>query len=165
MASCANTPTLWVDADSLPVPAREIILKAARRTGVRTVFVANTLLPIKTLANIEQKLVAQGFDEADNHIASRIRQEDLLITSDIPLAAEVLAKGCQAISSRGQKFSPDSIVQQLAMRDFMDSMRATLQAQSQTRREQRLSGQVSYSAKDKQTFANALNTWLTKLKT
>lgn len=155
-------PTIWIDADACPVPVREVVIKAAQRllksgTGINTVFVANASLPIKRSPNITLKVVSSGFDEADNYIVDTAQANDFIVTSDIPLAADAIAKGCVVVNSKGVPFSPETIRQKLNMRDFMESMRDTARMQGV-----QMKGSAPYSAKDKQQFANALNTWITK---
>ena len=116
---------IWVDADACPVVIKDILFKAAQRTGVQLILVANQ--PIKTppAKNISSLRVQSGFDVADNEIVNRLETGDLVITSDIPLAAEVLDKGGHALNPRGERYSPDTIKAKLGMRDFMDTMRAS----------------------------------------
>lgn len=116
---------LWVDADACPKVIRETLIRAAERTGISCTFVANHALPLPTRDNIRFLNVASGFDVADNEIMQRIQAHDLVITSDIPLAAEVLAKGAYALNVRGHWYDKDSIKAQLTMRDFMETLRAS----------------------------------------
>jgi hypothetical protein len=102
-------------------------------------------------AHISSIVVSQGFDEADNQIVERCQKGDLVITADIPLAADILAKGADALDPRGNMFERESIRAQLNIRDFMDTMRAS---------GERTGGQKVYGQKDKQAFANALDRWL-----
>ncbi len=144
---------IWVDADATPKPIREVICKAANRAQVRTVFVANHGIPLPPSTFLSFKQVPAGFDIADNLIAQECQAQDLVITQDIPLAAEVLAKGASAINNRGETFSPETIKQKLNMRDFLETLRAS-DIQS--------GGAAPFSDKDKMLFANALDRWLTK---
>jgi len=116
---------IWVDADACPVLIRDILCRAARRTGVTLTFVANQVIRLPTAPNIRMLQVSSGFDVADNEIVKRVSEGDLVITSDIPLAAEVIDKGGHALSSRGEAFSPDTIKSRLNMRDFMDTLRSS----------------------------------------
>ncbi len=145
--------TIWVDADACPVAVREIICKAAHRTATETIFVANTFLRLPPSPHTTFRQVPKGFDVADDEIALQCQPNDLVITSDIPLAAEVIEKGAQALSARGESFSPDTIGQKLNVRDFMDTMRAS-GVQS--------GGPPPMVAADRQTFANALDRYLAK---
>lgn len=116
---------IWVDADACPRPIREILFRAARRTGLEMVLVANHPMPVPKLASIRLLQVPGGFDAADDEIMSRIASGDLLITADIPLAHAALARGAQAISPRGEVYSPDTIAARHTMRDFQETLRAS----------------------------------------
>lgn len=97
---------IWVDADACPVVIKEILFRSAERTGLALTLVANQPLRVPKLPNINTLQVAAGFDVADNEIVKRIQAGDLVITADIPLAAEVLDKGAQALNPRGELYSP-----------------------------------------------------------
>ncbi|RBP51282.1 YaiI/YqxD family protein [Arenicella xantha] len=142
---------LLIDADACPVVIKEIICRAAQRTQTPAWFVANQLISLAESPWLRAIRVAQGFDEADNEIVSLAETDDLVITNDIPLAADVLAKGASAISMRGEKYSPDSIKAQLTMRDFMDTLRGS---GSHT------GGPAPLNHSDRQQFANKLDTFL-----
>lgn len=114
---------IWVDADACPVVIKDILFRAARRTGVQVTLVANHSMRIP--AGIKFLQVSSGFDVADNEIVTRLNAGDLVITSDIPLAAEVIEKGGSALSPRGELFSDDNIRARLNIRDFMDTLRAS----------------------------------------
>jgi uncharacterized protein YaiI (UPF0178 family) len=116
---------IWVDADACPVVIKDILFRAAERTGVHTTLVANQPVRIPPSRFIEMLQVKPGFDVADNEIVKRLGAGDLVITSDIPLAAEVIEKGGHALNPRGELYSADSIRSRLNMRDFLDTMRAS----------------------------------------
>ena len=116
---------IWVDADACPVAAKEILFRAAERTGTETTLVANNSVRIPPSPYIKLLTVEAGFDVADNEIVKRLKAGDLVITSDIPLAAEVIEKDAQALNPRGELYSPDTIASRLNMRDFMDTMRSS----------------------------------------
>lgn len=116
---------IWVDADACPVVIKEILFRAAERTGVRVTLVANRPVRVPPSRHIELLQVASGFDVADNEIVKRVDAGDLVITSDIPLAAEVIEKGGHALSPRGEHYSTDNIRARLTMRDFMDTLRSS----------------------------------------
>jgi uncharacterized protein YaiI (UPF0178 family) len=116
---------IWVDADACPAVIREILFRAAQRTGIDLTLVANQSVQVPRSSNIRTLQVAAGFDVADNEIVKRVGSGDLVITSDIPLAADVIAKGGVALSPRGELHSADNIKARLNMRDFMDTMRAS----------------------------------------
>lgn len=144
---------LWVDADACPVAVRDILFRAAERREVTLTLVANQ--PIRTPASrfIQSVQVAAGFDVADNEIVRRCSPGDLVITNDIPLAAEVLEKGAHALNPRGERYSPETIRDRLNMRDFMDTLRAS---GVQT------GGPPAMSKSDRQAFANSLDRFLTQ---
>lgn len=116
---------IWVDADACPLVIREILFRAAERTGILLTFVANQPVRVPPSPVIKTLQVAPGFDVADNEIVRRLSAGDLVVTSDIPLAAEVIEKGGCALSPRGELHTKDNIKERLNMRDFMDTMRAS----------------------------------------
>lgn len=116
---------IWVDADACPVAIREILFRAAVRTGVELTLVANQPVRIPPSRCIKMLRVAPGFDVADNEIAKRLGTGDLVVTGDIPLAAEVIEKGGHALDPRGELYSSDNIRSRLNMRDFMDTLRGS----------------------------------------
>jgi uncharacterized protein YaiI (UPF0178 family) len=144
---------IWVDADACPVAIKQILFRAAQRTGVQLRLVANMSLQVPRAPNIRMIQVPHGFDVADHEIAQRCAAGDLVITSDIPLAAEVIEKGGRALSPRGELFSSDDIRARLNMRDFLDTLRASgIQTE----------GPPPLGQADKQQFANHLDTLLAK---
>jgi len=114
---------IWVDADACPVAIRDILFKAAERIGVAMTLVANQPVRIPLSRHIRFLRVPSGFDVADNEIVKRLSIGDLVVTSDIPLAAEVVAKGGLALSPRGELYSRENIGACLSMRDFMHNLR------------------------------------------
>ena len=146
--------TIWVDADACPVVIREILFRAAKRTGVQLTLVANQPMNTPASPNIKALQVAQGFDVADNEIVRRVQTDDMVITSDIPLAAEVIEKGSHALSPRGELFTTENIRSRLNMRDFLDTMRSSGVDTG--------GGPAAFSQRDKQQFANKLDQYLAK---
>ena len=146
---------IWVDADACPVVVKEILYRAAERKHVELTLVANQYLRVPPSKYIKSLQVSSGFDEADNEISRRVEKGDLLITSDIPLAAEVIEKGCQVISPRGEWFNKGNIKAKLTMRDFMDTMRSSGV-------EQVGGGPPAYSQVDRKAFADRLDQILAK---
>ena len=116
---------IWVDADACPVVIRESLFQAAERTEVRLTLVANPRMTVPPSRFIRAVQVASGFDVADNEIVRRTDAGDLVITGDIPLAAEVIDKGGLALSPRGELFTTENIKARLNIRDFLDTMRAS----------------------------------------
>ena len=116
---------IWVDADACPVVIKDILFKAAERTGVHTTLVANQPIRVPPSRFIHSVQVASGFDVADNEIVERTEPGDLVITGDIPLAADVIEKGGLALSPRGESFTTENIKARLNIRDFMDTLRGS----------------------------------------
>jgi len=144
---------IWVDADSCPVVIKEILFKAALRTKTLLTLVANHSIPKPKSPFIKMMQVTSGFDVADDEIVKLVDKGDLVITSDIPLAAEVIEKGAHALSSRGELHTPDNIRSRLNMRDFLDTMRAS---------GEHTGGPPPLSQSDRQAFANHLDRFLAK---
>ncbi|MDQ6994249.1 MAG: YaiI/YqxD family protein [Mariprofundaceae bacterium] len=144
---------IWVDADACPVAIKEILFRAAERTQTMTSLVANSALRIPKSSYIDMLQVGAGFDVADDKIVSLLSEGDLVITSDIPLADEVLEHQAYALSPRGELFSSDTIKSRLHMRDFLETLRASGIHSDHT---------DAFKASDKQAFANQLDTFLNK---
>ena len=145
---------IWVDADACPVVVKEILFRAADRTGVELTLVANQALSTPSSANITTLQVPRGFDVADDEIVKRLSAGDLVITSDIPLAAEVIEKGGHALSPRGELHTTENIRSRLNMRDFLDTLRSSGVEMG--------GGPAAFSQRDKQEFANNLDRFLTR---
>ncbi|MGH8217383.1 MAG: YaiI/YqxD family protein [Steroidobacteraceae bacterium] len=143
--------SIWVDADACPKVIKEILFRAAERTGIAVTLVANRPLAIPRVPSLRVLQVAAGFDVADKEIACRARAADLVITADIPLAAEIIAKGGEALNPRGERYSPDTIRGVLTMRDFMETMRASGNIGG---------GPPALTQADRSAFANQLDKWL-----
>ncbi|VAX04992.1 Protein YaiI [hydrothermal vent metagenome] len=143
---------IWVDADACPKVIKDILFRAAERVKLPVTLVANQPLRIPPSRFIKSVQVGAGFDVADNYIVQQLNTGDLVITADIPLAAEVIEKGGQAINPRGELYTPENIRQRLTMRDFMDQMRASGVDTG---------GPPSFNHGDRQAFANQLDRLLT----
>ena len=146
---------IWVDADACPVVIKEILFKAADRTQIITTFVANHNIRIPPSKYIQFMQVSSGFDIADDEIVKRVSEHDLVITSDIPLASEVIDKAATALSPRGELYTKENIKSRLNIRDFMDTMRAS---GVQT------GGPPALNQSDRQNFANHLDRIITRHK-
>lgn len=146
--------TVWVDADACPNAIKAMMFKAAKRTEHPLILVANQYLSVPQSSFIRMIQVEQGFDVADDYIVQHVEKGHLVITSDIPLAAEVIEKGAKVITSRGEALTEQNIKQKLNMRDFMETMRSSA---VDTR-----GGPAAFGQKDKQAFANALDQYLAK---
>lgn len=139
---------IWVDADATPNPVKAILYRASQRLDVLLTLVANQPLQVPPSAQIKTVRVGAGFDVADDYIVAHASAGDLVITSDIPLAAELVAKGCQVLSPRGEAFTSETVRQRLNMRDFLETMRASGVD---------IGGPPAYNQADRQAFANALD--------
>ena len=144
---------IWVDADACPNVIKEILFRAAERTQTCITLVANQHIQKPASKLINAVKVGQGFDVADNYIVQEIAEGDLVITADIPLAAEVIAKNAHALNPRGELYDRDNIQQRLSLRNFMEEMRST---------GENLGGPPPLNQTDRQKFANALDQLLTK---
>lgn len=116
---------IWVDADACPKTVKDILFRAAERTKITVTLVANQYLATPPSQHIKMLQVRAGFDVADNEIVKRLNIGDLVVTGDIPLANEVVAKGGQAINPRGELYTLENIKERLAMRDFMEVLRSS----------------------------------------
>jgi uncharacterized protein YaiI (UPF0178 family) len=116
---------IWIDADACPVVIKDILFRAAERTGTHLTLVANQPVSVPRSRLIKSIQVASGYDAADNEIVKRVSPGDLVITSDIPLAAEIIDKKAIALSPRGELYTADNIKNRLTMRDFMDTLRSS----------------------------------------
>ncbi len=151
--SGTGTMKIWVDADACPVVIKEILYKAAERTGLLVTLVANQPLRIPSSSCIKFIQVAAGCDVADNEIVKRLDAGDLVITADIPMAADVIEKGGHALTPRGEFFTTENIRSRLSMRDFMDSLRESGVDTG---------GPPPLNQGDRQAFANKLDAFLGK---
>jgi len=144
---------IWVDADACPVVIKDILFRASDRTGVQVTLVANHHMRIPPSRTISFLQVPPGFDVADNEIVKRMNAGDLVITSDIPLAAEAIEKGGVALSPRGELYTESNIRARLNMRDFMETLRSSGVDTG---------GPPALSQADRMAFANHLDTILTR---
>jgi len=144
---------IWVDADSCPGVIKEILFKASKRTKTTMTLVANHSMSIPRIKWITLVQVPAGFDVADNEIVKRANPGDLVITGDIPLAAEIIDKGAHALNPRGEFYNAENIRQRLNMRDFMDTLRSSGVDTG---------GQASMNQNDRREFANQLDRFLQK---
>jgi len=144
---------IWVDADACPVVIKDILFRAAERTGVELTLVANQPIHKPPFPNINMLQVPHGFDAADNEIVKRIVKNDLVITADIPLAAEVLGKDAYALSPRGEMYSKDTIKSRLETRAFLDTLRGS---------GVHTGGPAALNQSDRKAFANHLDKYLAR---
>ena len=144
---------VWVDADACPVQVKEILYRAAERARVETVLVANHALRVPKSQFIKARQVERGFDVADARILANLSPGDLVVTADVPLAAQAVAAKAFALNPRGTFYTPDNVQDHLARRNMMDALRS---AGEQTR------GPPALNKTDIQAFANALDRFLTR---
>jgi uncharacterized protein len=144
---------IWIDADACPVVIKKILFKAADRTGVELTLVANQRMRVPSSPNIKTIQVGSGLDVADNEIVKRLSAGDLVITADIPLAAEVIEKGGHALDPRGELHSTENIRARLNIRDFMDNLRSS---------GIETGGPPVLSQRDRKNFANRLDQLLSR---
>lgn len=147
---------IWVDADACPRVIRDILFRAAERKRLPMTLVANQSLTVPPSPFVDCKRVPGGFDEADRYIEENCAADDLVITADIPLAAAVVERGATALNPRGQVYTRENVRERLAVRDMMEELRSTRQVSG---------GPAALGAKDKQTFANALDRLLAACRT
>jgi len=145
---------IWIDADACPTMTKEMLYKAVKRTGVRLTLVANTSIRVPKSDLIDTIVVGTGMNIADRKIVELVGPGDLVITADIPLAADVVAKGALALDPRGELYSDANVGPRMAMRNLFDGMRG----EGHTIR-----GPSGFTPQDKQRFANELDRWLAKL--
>jgi len=144
---------IWVDADACPKAIKEIVYRAADRLKIHTTFVANSRLTLPRSPFLHFLLVEAGFDVADKEITRLMRAGDLVITADIPLAADAIENGGFALNPRGEFYTQDNVKSALSMRNFMDGLRG---AGSLT------GGPAAFSQRDRSAFANQLDRFLTR---
>lgn len=146
---------IWVDADACPGPVKEMLYRAAVRRQIKVTLVANQPLRTPRSALIDTVCVPGGMNEADRRIVELTSPGDLVITADIPLAADVVAKGGQALNPRGELYTNDNVGERLASRNLLDALRGGGMVTG---------GPSNFSARDRQAFANQLDRWLAKVK-
>ena len=144
---------IWVDADACPNAIKEILFRAAGRRGIVTTLVANQLIRIPASPYIKSLQVPRGFDVADNEIVAKVAAGDLVITADIPLAADVIGRGGFALNPRGEFYTQDNIREHLTMRNFMDGLRSS---------GVETGGPATLNQADRQAFANRLDQFLAR---
>jgi uncharacterized protein len=146
---------IWVDADACPGEIKELLFRAAKRTETKVTLVANQPMRTPRSEFIDSVLVPAGMNVADRRIVELVERGDLVITADIPLAAEVVANGGQALDPRGELYTDANIGERLAVRNLLDELRGGGQITG---------GPANFTAKDRQAFANQLDRWLTAAK-
>ena len=146
---------IWVDADACPVEAKEILYKVSKRLQIQITLVANQMMWIPKSSLIRLELVKAGADVADRRIVELLNTGDLVISADIPLAANAVARGATVLDPRGEELNAENVGSRLAARNLMDELRGS---------GMETGGPAAYSARNKQDFANQLDRLLTKLR-
>lgn len=144
---------IWVDADACPVVIRDILFRAAERTGVAMTLVANKPIRVPALSNVRFVQVPSGFDAADRRIVELMAGGDLVITADIPLAAAAIEKGGVALAPRGELYTAENVRERLSVRNFLDELRGS---------GVNTGGPAALSQRERQMFANQLDRWLAR---
>jgi uncharacterized protein len=144
---------IWVDADACPQVIKDILFRAAERTQILTTLVANTPLRTPPSDFIRTVLVAHGFDVADDRIVQQVQPGDLVITADIPLAAEIIARGGHALDPRGELYSEDNVRERLAIRNLMQELRSIGAL---------IGGPAPFGPRERRLFADHLDRLLTR---
>jgi len=155
MQQMISTMQIWVDADACPGDVKELLFRAAKRTKTKVTLVANQAMRTPRSEFVDSLLVPAGMNVADRRIVELVQPGDLVITADIPLAAQVVAKGGQALNPRGELYTEANVGERLAVRNLLDELRGGGQITG---------GPANFSAKDRQAFANQLDRWLTAAK-
>lgn len=145
---------LWVDADACPKPVKEHIFKSAYKMNINATFVANSYMNIPHSPCLSFVKVEQGADVADFYIVEHVKENDLVITADIPLADLVVKKGAIALNPRGELYTEENIRERLSIRDFMQELR---DGGVDT------GGPSAFDARDKESFTNSFHKIITKL--
>lgn len=144
---------IWVDADACPRTVRDILCNAARRGRCEVTFVAHQALQIPLTRGVQRVQVTAGFDAADRYISERAQQGDLVVTQDIPLAADCVAGGGAVLTPRGEILDSENVRERLRVRDMMAELRDAGQISG---------GPPALDTADKARFANAFDRWLTR---
>jgi uncharacterized protein YaiI (UPF0178 family) len=144
---------IWIDGDACPNAIKDILFRAAQRTGISLTLIANHIVKVPPSRHISFLRVASGFDVADNEIVKRLAPGDLVITGDIPLAAEIIENQGQALNPRGELYTHDNIKARLVMRDLMESLRSSGIESG---------GQAPLTHSDRKAFADQLDKIITR---
>ena len=145
---------IWVDADACPAVIKDILYRAAERLKIEMTLVANKALRTPPSPYVKALQVPRGIDVADSHIVKEVAPGDLVITADIPLASDVIAKGARALNPRGELYSPENIQERLALRNYLDELRGT---------GERTGGPAALDNTDRKRFADQLDKLLSRI--
>jgi uncharacterized protein YaiI (UPF0178 family) len=145
---------IWVDADACPGEIKELLYRAAKRRKVKMTLIANQPMRTPRSEFIDTLLVPSGMNVADRRIVELVAPGDLVITADIPLAADIVAKGAQALNPRGELYTDANVGERLAVRNLLDGLRGGGMITG---------GPANFTPKYRQAFANQLDRWLAKI--
>lgn len=145
---------IWIDNDGCPGRMREIVFKAAARLSVPVTVVGNSYMHVPGGGLVKMVVVSSGFDAADKHIIEHVQQGDLVLTSDVPLAAEIVAKGAAGLNTRGEEYTAENVQERLAIRNLAAEVRSTGTLHG---------GPPPLNDKDVAKFASAFDRLVTKL--
>ena len=145
-------PRVWIDGDGCPRVVKEIVWKAAHRGAIDVTLVANRPVQVPRGPRIRAVEVRRGLDVADDWLVAHAGSGDLVITSDVPLAAELVPKGVAVLSPRGESFTPSNIGEKLSFRDFFVDARASGMIEG--------SGPAPFDERAKRAFANGFDAWI-----
>lgn len=146
---------IWVDADACPATVKELLFRAAERRRIKVTLVANQSMRLPRSEFVTAILVPSGMNIADRKIVEVVEPDDLVITADIPLAADVVAKGATALDPRGELYTENNVHERLSVRNMLDGLRGEGHV---------LGGPANYTPRNRQEFANQLDRWLAKAK-
>lgn len=144
---------IWVDADACPREIKELLFRTAQRRQVRVTLVANQAIYVPSSPYVDAIIVPGGANMADRRIVEQVQPGELVVTADIPLAADVIARGGHVLDTRGEVLDEHTIGERLAMRDLLDQLRGGGLTSG---------GPASFGLRDRQNFANGLDRWLAK---
>ena len=150
-----NKPTVWIDGDACPKIIKELIYKTSMRLQLEIILVANSSMFVPNIPLIRLVTVDLGADVADNYIVAHVKENDIVITADIPLAALIVEKKAMAINVRGEIYTEENVREKLSMRNFMKELR---DSGIET------DGPQAFGPKDKEHFANSFNKILNSIK-
>lgn len=145
--------TIYIDADACPFEVKELTFRSSARLNIPLVLVADRAVAHPRSSLITMEVVPKGMDSADHYIAASVKPGDLVITADLPLAAEIVARGAYGVNPRGELYTAENVRERLSMRNFFMSLRDE---------GHELGGPAPFSRKDKQRFADALNKFLSR---
>lgn len=153
-ATPPRLPWVWLDGDGAPRGMKEVVWSAVRRGAVGATLVANRVIAVPRHARLHTVVVAQGMDVADTWLVAHVPAGDLVVTADVPLAAELVARGVEVVGPRGEWFTPGNIGEKLSLRDFFTDARASGLVEG--------GGPAAFDERARRAFANALDGWITR---